>query len=177
MVDAGRKNLRRSPTQHACQKEARRLTRRRAARVLPKRYLLVLEPELLGLLGLVVLLGLELLAPPELLLAPPEVLPLDEGVDEVPPLLEFDLKYASHSERDTCPSLFLSTPATHAGLTQPSAYPTRILPLPSICTSMKSSRFRVFGDPGQLIPPSQMLPRCTGSSPDALTVTHVLPPS
>ena len=55
---------------------------------------------LVGLLGLVVLLPLE---PGKLLLpldAPPLLLPLEE--------LDL-LKYASHSERDTCPSLFVST--------------------------------------------------------------------
>jgi hypothetical protein len=60
--------------------------------------LLGLELELLlplGLVGVLVLLGLELL---ELPLAP------------LAPLLELDLlKYASHSDFDTCPSLFVST--------------------------------------------------------------------
>jgi hypothetical protein len=53
---------------------------------------------LLGELGLVVLLGLL------------ELLPAPEELPPVAPLLELDLlKYASHSERDTWPSLFLST--------------------------------------------------------------------
>jgi hypothetical protein len=52
----------------------------------------------LGLVGLLVLLGLL------------ELLPAPEELPPVAPLLEPDLlKYASHSERDTWPSLFLST--------------------------------------------------------------------
>ncbi len=61
---------------------------------------LLLEPLLLGEELDPLLLGVEL-----------EPLLLGE-LDELPPvapLLEPDLKCASHSERDTCPSLFLST--------------------------------------------------------------------
>ena len=56
------------------------------------------------------LLGLLELPPLELPLGLLELLPAPEELPPVAPLLELDLlKYASHSERDTWPSLFLST--------------------------------------------------------------------
>jgi hypothetical protein len=86
-------------------------------------YLLVLlEPLLLGLLLLGLLLGLLVLPLElgELLLLLEEPMPLELGVlelelplvdpPELEPLEELDLlKYASHSLRDTWPSLFVST--------------------------------------------------------------------
>lgn len=138
--------------------------------MLPKRYLLVLEPELpelepapllpellLGLLGLVVLLGLELLAPPELL-------PLDEGVAELPLLLE-DLKYASHSERDTCPSLFLST-IEKSGV-DPLAPPEALPPLEALLGDEDEELLLGVEElPLEALPPLEELPLDMPEEPD-----------
>jgi hypothetical protein len=101
---------------------------------------------LVGLLGLVVLLPLELM-PLELgeeLLLPLELgellLPLDDPLLlplVAPPLLlpleELDLlKYASHSERDTCPSLFVSTVEKVGAMLLDELLPPKLLPLEAL---------------------------------------------
>jgi len=78
-----------------------------------------LLPLLLGLLGLVVLLGLLL-----------ELEPPDDELPLLPLELEPDLlKYASHSERDTWPSLFLST-VVKLGVSADA--PELLLPMPEL---------------------------------------------
>ncbi len=106
-------------------------------------------PLLLGLLGLVVLLGLLLeLEPPD---------------DELPLELAPDLlKYASHSERDTWPSLFLST-VVKLGVSADA--PELLLPmpeLPPLDAPLEELGEELDGDELDELPPLEELPLALG---------------
>ena len=91
--------------------------------MLPDELPVPVEPLLLPVLGELVLGDFVLLEPVELLPMPDELPPIDEPLDPPAALpvelpvelllpdapLEDLLKWASHSARETCPSLFLST--------------------------------------------------------------------
>lgn len=120
--------------------------------VLPLEPLLDPEPMLPLLLGLVVLLGLLL-----------ELEPPDDELPLLPLELEPDLlKYASHSERDTWPSLFLST-VVKLGVSAEA--PELLLPmpeLPPLDAPLEELGEELDGDELDELPPLEELPLALG---------------
>lgn len=120
--------------------------------VLPLEPLLDPEPMLPLLLGLVVLLGLLL-----------ELEPPDDELPLLPLELEPDLlKYASHSERDTWPSLFLST-VVKLGVSADA--PELLLPmpeLPPLDAPLEELGEELDGDELDELPPLEELPLALG---------------
>lgn len=120
--------------------------------VLPLEPLLDPEPMLPLLLGLVVLLGLLL-----------ELEPPDDELPLLPLELEPDLlKYASHSERDTWPSLFLST-VVKLGVSAEA--PELLLPmpeLPPLDAPLEELGEALDGDELDELPPLEELPLALG---------------